>query len=307
MLATAVQAQQNSNVQLTRRSANAQQSVEQRTPLAVARPAALPFTPKAATVVNAFPWYDGFEHGMGNWTLIDADGDGYNFEPMAYEGARHGNNVCYGYSYYASGWFGSPLTPDNWMVSPKMNVPENSNLRLTWSHMTIDPDYPAEHYSVYIATGNTVADFTARPDNLKYTYTFTAYEDPYWQNDTATTKALTQGSTGSDSITMPGSAESFADVSIQNKSGDTLNTLTVSINGHEMSFTNLNLANNGTLAIDHVLTNGVYVLQAKIGTSSVLQYRTGDDDFITKPGANAITYTAEGAVLVTVSAKGRYL
>lgn len=141
----------------------------------------------------------------------------------------------------------------------------------------------------------------------EYTYTFTAYEDPYWQNDTATTKALTQGSTGSDSITMPGSAESFADVSIQNKSGDTLNTLTVSINGHEMSFTNLNLANNGTLTIDHVLTNGVYVLQAKIGTSSVLQYRTGDDDFITKPGANAITYTAEGAVLVTVSAKGRYL
>ena len=141
----------------------------------------------------------------------------------------------------------------------------------------------------------------------EYTIVFRAYVVPYWQDVSATTKTLTQGGTGSDSITMPGSAESVADVSIQNKSGDTLNEVTVSVNGYAMSFTNLNMANNGTLTIDHVMTNGVFALRAKIGTSSVLQYRTGADDFITKPGANAISYTAEGAVIVSVSAKGRYL
>ena len=141
----------------------------------------------------------------------------------------------------------------------------------------------------------------------EYTYTFTAYEDPYWQNDTATTKALTQGNTGSDSITAPGSAESFADVTVQNKSGDTLNGITISINGNEMTFADLGLANNGTLTIDHVIANGVMVLQAKIGNTSVLANRTGADDFITKPGNNAISYSADGSAIVTVSVKGRYL
>ena len=141
----------------------------------------------------------------------------------------------------------------------------------------------------------------------EYTYTFTAYEDPYWQNDTATTKALTQGNTGSDSITVPGSAESFADVTVQNKSGDTLNGITISINGNEMTFADLGLANNGTLTIDHVIANGVMVLRAKIGNTSVLANRTGADDFITKPGNNAISYSADGSAIVTVSVKGRYL
>ena len=141
----------------------------------------------------------------------------------------------------------------------------------------------------------------------EYTYTFTAYEDPYWQDTNATTKALTQGSSGTDSITMPGSAESRADVSIQNKSGETLNGITININGNEMEFTSLGLANNSTLVIDHTIVNGVYVLRAMVGSTSVLAKRTGADDFFTKPGANSIIFSAEGSVSVTVSAKGRYL
>ena len=141
----------------------------------------------------------------------------------------------------------------------------------------------------------------------EYTYTFTAYEDPYWQDTSATTKTLTQGSSGSDSITVPGSAESFADVTIQNKSGTVMDSITVSINGNQMSFNNLNLANNGTLTIDHVLTGGVYVIRARIGNTSVLNLRSGADDFITKGGANAITYSADGSASVSVSVKGRYL
>lgn len=141
----------------------------------------------------------------------------------------------------------------------------------------------------------------------EYTYTFTAYEDPYWQDTNATSKALTQGSTGSDTITMPGSAESLADVTVQNKSGGALDGITLNINGSIMTFTGLNLANNGTLTIDHVLAGGAMTLRAMIGNTSVLAKRIGDDDFVLKPGANTVQYSTDGAVIVTVSAKGRYL
>ena len=141
----------------------------------------------------------------------------------------------------------------------------------------------------------------------EYTIVFRAYAVPYWQDTTATTKTLTQGSTGSNTITMPGSAGSIADITVQNKSGSTLDSVTATINGYTMSFNDLGLANNGTLTLDHVIIGSKYVLRAKIGNTSVLGKRTGADEFKTKPGANAISYTAEGAVIVSVSAKGRYL
>ena len=74
-----------------------------------------------------------------------------------------------------------------------------------------------------------------------------------------------------------------------------------------MSFTGLDMSNNTYLVIDHVLSGGIYVLRARVGTTSVLGKKTGDDEFILKPGNNTISYTADSDVIVTVSAKGRYL
>ena len=74
-----------------------------------------------------------------------------------------------------------------------------------------------------------------------------------------------------------------------------------------MSFTSLGLANNGYFTIDHQTANDIEVLRARIGDTSKLENKTGDDEFILKPGANAISYSAGGEVIVTVSAKGRYL
>ena len=141
----------------------------------------------------------------------------------------------------------------------------------------------------------------------EYTIVFRAFAIPYWQDTTATTKTLTQGATGSDSITMPGSAGSIADITIQNKSGATLADVSVTINGYTMAFDDLDLSNNGTMTLDHTIIGGKYVLRAKIGNTSVLTKRSGADEFRLKPGSNAISYTADGAVIVSVSAKGRYL
>ena len=141
----------------------------------------------------------------------------------------------------------------------------------------------------------------------EYSMNFEAFSVPFWEDTTATTKTLTQDESGTDTITMPGSAETVGEATIQNKSGNTLDTLSLTVNGHEMEFTDLGLANKGYLVIDHIDAGGIYVKRARIGQTSVLDKLTGADEFILKPGANAISYEAGGDVIVTVSAKGRYV
>ena len=141
----------------------------------------------------------------------------------------------------------------------------------------------------------------------EYTLVFRAYAVPYWQDVSETSETLEQDDEGTGTLTMPGSAESIANALIQNKSGDTIENIELTINGYTMSFDNVGLANNGYLTIDHVVIGSKYVLRARIGNASVLAHRSGADEFKVKPGENAISYTADGDVIVTVSAKGRYL
>ena len=140
-----------------------------------------------------------------------------------------------------------------------------------------------------------------------FTMVFRAYGLPFWEDTTATTVTLTQGSSGTDSITMPGSTFTNGEASIQNKSGSTISEVSLTVNGCTMSFTGISLTNNAYLTIDHIQNGGIYVLRARIGNTSVLANKTGDDEFILKPGSNSITFTAGGSVITTVSAKGRYL
>lgn len=140
----------------------------------------------------------------------------------------------------------------------------------------------------------------------EFTYTFTAQSSPWWEDTEATVLVMAQDDEGSGTLTMPGSADTVAEATIQNKSGDTLNTLTIAANDTAFTFTNLGLANNGTLTIDHVRAGGVTVLRARVGNASKLAKMSGDDELILHPGANNIEYTAEGDVIVQVSARGRY-
>jgi len=139
-----------------------------------------------------------------------------------------------------------------------------------------------------------------------YAIVFRAYGVPYWEDASATSVTLDQGDSGEGTLTMGGSAESIGEVLIRNVSGETINTLSVTVNGREMSFAGLGLANNGYLTIDHVEAGGRLVKRARIGTASVLDKLTGADEFFLQIGGNAVSYEAEGDVIVTVSAKGRY-
>ena len=103
---------------------------------------------------------------LEDWTLIDANNDGYNwmhssdytFEDMSNEG----HNASYGFAVsesYINGGYGA-VTPDNYLVSPQVNFANGS----TFSFWVTDGNdiYGAEHFGVAVSTsGNTsAADFT---------------------------------------------------------------------------------------------------------------------------------------------------
>lgn len=140
----------------------------------------------------------------------------------------------------------------------------------------------------------------------EFTFTFTAQSSPWWEDSDATTLTMAQDDEGSGTLTMPGSTDTVAELSIQNKSGDTINSISVSTGDTSISFTNLGLANGGFLIIDHTMVKGVTVLRARVGEVSKLLNMTGDDELILHPGENTVSYEAGGDVIVQVSARGRY-
>jgi hypothetical protein len=139
-----------------------------------------------------------------------------------------------------------------------------------------------------------------------YTVVFRAYETPFWEDTTAVTDSA-EGTSCSGTVTVPGSAETVAEVTVKNLSANPLTTVSLSVNGHTMAFSGLSIATNGTLVIDHERSGGAYFLRAKVGSASVLAKKTGADEFVCQPGNNSWSSTTNVNALVTVSVKGRYL
>ena len=106
-------------------------------------------------------WYFESQSEVNEWTFVDKDGDGYNWAwnelydaPEAYEG----EGCIYSNSYVN---YVGELNPDNWAISPEFTIPENaSSATLSWYAGPQDPDYPEEHYGVYVGTGTDTANYT---------------------------------------------------------------------------------------------------------------------------------------------------
>lgn len=138
---------------------------------------ALLLVTNAQTLLN-----EGFENGIpSTWTTIDKDGDGFNWTPgSGPQVSCHGGTGCvYSESYDLDSY--AALTPDNWLITPQINLTSNATLKFYVAAQ--DEEYSAEHYAVLISTtGNAVADFT--DTLLAETYTApsaSAYRDaaPY--------------------------------------------------------------------------------------------------------------------------------
>ncbi len=96
------------------------------------------------------------------WTIIDNDGDGYNWFVLNNSQSSSGSyNVHSGDGHITSASYvsGTVLTPDNWLITPQLNLTSNSILSF-WAAGQ-DATYYAEFFSVYVATSPTVSAFTA--------------------------------------------------------------------------------------------------------------------------------------------------
>lgn len=92
-----------------------------------------------------------------NWNLTDSDGDSDNWATFDSQGPQ-------GIVATSASWDGNvgPLTPDNWMISNAIDLSTaTGTTALSWMVMAQDQAYPAENYSVYVGTSNTIADFIA--------------------------------------------------------------------------------------------------------------------------------------------------
>ena len=121
-----------------------------------------------------------FEEGAEGWTMIDADGDGFEWLHVANDGnkSHSGSGVMTSISY--NNMDGSALTPDNWLVSPEVALDGT----LTFWAVGQDPSWAAEHFAVYASTGdptNTASFVEIMPETVatgeitEYTVDLTAY------------------------------------------------------------------------------------------------------------------------------------
>ena len=106
-------------------------------------------------------WYFESQSEVNEWTFVDKDGDGYNWDwnelgeaPVAYEGA----GCIYSNSYVN---YVGAVNPNNWAISPEFTIPANTaSATLSWYAGPQDPDWVAEHYGVYVGTGTDTANYT---------------------------------------------------------------------------------------------------------------------------------------------------
>lgn len=104
-------------------------------------------------------WSDNFDdENISDWTLTDVDGDGLNWGDLFQIGDGQGGFTT-PVSLISRSWQGGvALTPDNWAVSPAINLSANADddITLTWIQQT-NAQFPEDKYSVYVGTTNDIA------------------------------------------------------------------------------------------------------------------------------------------------------
>ena len=128
-----------------------------------------------------------FEGGSSlpdGWTAIDADGDGHTWYIFTQENGEddQGNPIVFDASCATSASYhqGVVLTPDNWLVSPQIDLQGTLSL---WVRAQ-DPSWTDEKFAIYLSTtGTDVKDFTnvlveestATGEYVEYTADLNAY------------------------------------------------------------------------------------------------------------------------------------
>lgn len=135
---------------------------------------------------KAIIWDFETEDQFAEWTIVDNDGDGFVWEYFNNEGLESGNLTAHeGYGLVFSASYdndsSTPLTPDNWMISPEVTL---GGVFSFWA-CGQDASYCDEVFGVFVCVGNSTAptdfvqvgaDKTATGTMTEYTFDLSEYE-----------------------------------------------------------------------------------------------------------------------------------
>ena len=117
---------------------------------------------------NEVTFTEDFENGLGNWTLINTDGDSYNWQTVDLTSSFSGQFTAKDGSYVAMSrsWISNSVgavTPDQWLISPQI-----TDLGGTLKYYIMDDgNNYQENYRIYVSTtGKNVSDFVPVTDDM---------------------------------------------------------------------------------------------------------------------------------------------
>lgn len=120
--------------------------------------------------ITQFPWTEGFEAETlppAGWSMIDNDGDGINWDSQLVAGDGitwaniEGRNSVHAMGSASFRNDVGALSPDNWLITPPLNIPNTGNYALKYWVGAVDGSYYNDHYEVMISTtGTNIGDFT---------------------------------------------------------------------------------------------------------------------------------------------------
>ena len=127
-------------------------------------------------------FFEDFEGDVSAWTLVDSDNDGFNWEQHINTGtgnySTHSGDGCMTSGSYDSD-SGSALYPDNWLISPQVELGSSVSFWATGQ----DASYADEHFAIYVSTtGTNISNFTqiseefvSTGEYMEYTASLSAY------------------------------------------------------------------------------------------------------------------------------------
>ena len=136
------------------------------------------------------------------------------------------------------------------------------------------------------------------------TIVFTAYVIPFWEQEVPASVTLTAGTSGSDQLYVPGNVDgALTEVDIL--ANASLSSVSLTVNGSTLSLTGLSVSSGNTITITY---DDNMIQSIKVGTTSLLNKRTGVDDLVMKCGEyNTVSFSSAASVTVTFKARGLWV
>ena len=136
------------------------------------------------------------------------------------------------------------------------------------------------------------------------TVVFQTTDKPFWEEKQVTTTTLTAGTSGSGTIFVPGNAGK-ALVEVTATPADSSANLSFTVGSTTITLTGCNATSSNPLTITY---DGNEIQSIKVGTTSVMDKRTGSDDLLAVCGAsNTVSFTASASTAVTYSVRGLWM